>query len=179
MLRHTFGHHHVGQRFDHLGRAPSTLRSDHQALPAVLIDKIQHPHRPSVVGLGAYEVVAPYMVGMLGTQPHAGPVVEPQPPSRLLFLWNLQPFATPDPLYPIFANLPSIALQQRRNPTVAVAPILAGQLHDGPGESIFVFALCQLIALRAAWLLHQPARSALTQALFLSMIHRTTPSFTA
>jgi hypothetical protein len=36
-----------------------------------------------------------------------------------------------------------------------------------------------LIALRAAWLVHQPARPPLTQALLLSMIHRTAPSFGA
>jgi hypothetical protein len=33
--------------------------------------------------------------------------------------------------------------------------------------------------LRAAWLVHQPARPSLTQALFLSMIRRTAPSFRA
>ena len=84
----------------------------------------------------------------------------------LLMQWNI-------------GYIAAIISEQRRNPAIAIATILAGQLHDGPGESILVFALCQLIALRTAWLLHQPARSALTQALFLSMIHRTTPSFRA
>ena len=119
------------------------------------------------------------MVGVLRPQPHTRSIVEPQPPARLLLLRNLQPFATPDALDPVLANLPAISLQQRRDPAVAIASILAGQLHDGLGECIFVFALCQLIALRAAWLVHQPARPPFTHALFLSMIHRTAPSFRA
>ena len=127
MLRHSLGHHHVGQRFDHLRRTPPSFRPDHQALPAVLIDKIQHPHRPSVVRLGAHEVVRPYMVGVLRPQPYTRSIVEPQPPARLLLLRNFQPFTTPDPLYPVLANMPTCPLQQRRDPTVAVASIVSDQ----------------------------------------------------
>jgi hypothetical protein len=47
------------------------------------------------------------------------------------------------------------------------------------GESIFVFALCRLVALRAAWLVHQLARSPLTHTLLTGMIYRTAPSFRA
>ena len=47
-------------------------------------------------------------------------------------------------------------------------------------KRIFVFTLCRLVALRAAWLIHQLARSPLTDAmLLLRMAHRTTPSFRA
>ena len=102
------------------------------------------------------EVIAPDMVGVLGTQPHAGPVVEPQPPSRLLLLWNLQPLTTPDPLDPVLAHLPASPLQQRRDPAIAIAAILAGQGNDGLGECVFVVALCRPVALRAAWLLAPP-----------------------
>ena len=49
-------------------------------------------------------------------------------------------------------------VQQRRDPTIAIATILAGQGKDGLGESIFVVALCRPVALRAAWLLHHTAR---------------------
>src|ERR1035437_8394258 len=58
----------------------STLRPDHQALSGVFVDQVQHPHHPSVVSLRAYEVVRPYMVGVLRSQPHARSIVEPQPP---------------------------------------------------------------------------------------------------
>src|ERR1039457_4342134 len=110
--------------------------------------------------------------GVLRPQPHARSIVEPQPPARLLLLRNLQPFATPDALHSVLANLPAIPLQQRCDSAVAVTSVLAGELHDGPSECILVFALCQLIALRAAWLVHQTARPPLTHALFLRMIDR-------
>jgi hypothetical protein len=56
---------------------------------------------------------------------------------------------------------------------------LAGQQDGGLGESIFIFPLCRLIALRAAWLVYQLARSPLAHALLLSMIHRTASSLRA
>src|ERR1700678_4389222 len=115
------------------------------------------------------------MVGVLRSQPHTRSIVEPQPPAWLLPLRNLQPFATPDALHPILANLPAIPLQQRRDPAVTIASILAGQLHDGLRECILVFALGQWVALRAAWLVHQPARPPFTHALFPSMIYCTAP----
>src|ERR1035441_7356504 len=113
---------------------PPSLRPDHQALSAVFVDQVQHPHRPSVVRPRAHEVVRPYMVGVLRPPPHTRSIVEPQPPARLLPLRNLQPFATPDTLLPVLANLPAIPLQQRRDPAVTIASILAGQLHDGLSE---------------------------------------------
>jgi hypothetical protein len=56
---------------------------------------------------------------------------------------------------------------------------LAGKRDDGLSQSIFIFALCRLIALRAAWLIRQLARPPFTHALFCGMINRTTPSFRA
>jgi hypothetical protein len=81
------------------------------------------------------------MVLVLRAQPYARSVVQPQPTARLLLLRYLQPFATPDALYPVLANLPAIPLQQRRDAAIAIASILTGQLYDGPGEGILVFAL--------------------------------------
>ena len=77
MFRHTLDHHHIGQRLDHFGARPTPFRTHEQALPGVLIDQVQHPHRPSIMGLGTGEVIAPDMVGVFGAQPYARPVVEP------------------------------------------------------------------------------------------------------
>jgi hypothetical protein len=96
-----------------------------------------------------------------------------------LYLRNLQPFATPDSFDSILANLPACSLQQSCDAPVAIAPILAGQQNNGLGESIFVFALCRLVALRTAWLVHQLARSPLTHALLAGMLYRTAPLFRA
>jgi hypothetical protein len=40
MLRHSLDHHHIGQRFDHLGRRPAPFGPHQQALPAVFVDQM-------------------------------------------------------------------------------------------------------------------------------------------
>ena len=77
------------------------------------------------------------MIWVPRPQPYARSIVEPQTSARLLPLRDLQPFATPDTLYPVLANLPALSLQQRRDTTVAIAPILSGKIGDGPGERVF------------------------------------------
>src|ERR1700722_1025890 len=119
------------------------------------------------------------MVRVFRAQSYARSIVEPQPAARLLPRRNLQPFATPDTLDPVLATLPAFSLQQRRDATVAIASILSGKIGDGPGERVFILAPCQMVALGAAWLVHQPARPPFAHALFLRMIYRTAPSFRA
>jgi hypothetical protein len=70
--------------------------------------------------------------------------------------------------------------QQRGDAAITVAAVLAGQGKDGPDQGIFVIPLCRLVALRAPRLIHQLARSPLTDATLLPrMAHRTTPPFRA
>jgi hypothetical protein len=52
----------------------------------------------------AHKIITPHMVLALRPQPNARAIVEPQSPSWLLFLWNLQPLTTSDSLYPVFAS---------------------------------------------------------------------------
>ena len=116
---------------------------------------------------------------VLWPEPYARPIVEPQPPSWLLLLRYFQHLETPDPLDPIFTYLPASPPKQRGDPPIPVAAILAGQNDNGLGESIFVFPLCRPVALRAAWLVHQLARTALAHALLLRMIDRKSSSLRA
>jgi hypothetical protein len=51
------------------------------------------------------------MIPVFGPQSHARSIVQPQPSSRFLLLWNFQPFTTPDALDSILANLPARSLQ--------------------------------------------------------------------
>src|SRR6202022_3133774 len=96
-------------------------------------DQVQHPHRPSIVGKCAHEIIRPDVIGPLRPEPYARTVVEPQAAPWLLLLRNLQPFATPDSLHPVLADSPACRLQLHRDPAVAVAAILAGQGDDGLG----------------------------------------------
>src|ERR1700732_5013049 len=62
--------HHIGQSLDDLGAAPASFGTHQQALPRVFIDQVQHPHRPSVMGGSAHEVIAPDVVRPFWAQPH-------------------------------------------------------------------------------------------------------------
>src|SRR6266852_5627317 len=86
----------------------------------------------------AHEVVAPNVIRTLRPQPHARPIVQPQPTAWPLFLRHSQPLTTPDPLYPVFAHVPAITLQQRRNSPVSVATVFTGQGNDRFSQRLFV-----------------------------------------
>ncbi len=120
------------------------------------------------------------MVDALRPKPNARSIVEPQATARLLLLRNLQPFASPDAFHSILAHLPAIAIEQCRDAPIAVASILAGQYDYRFGQRVFVLAVYRLVALRAAWLIHQLARPTLAYAmLFTGMAYRTASSFRA
>jgi len=110
MFRNSLHDHHIGQRSDHPGARPAPLTPDHQALSAMFIDQIQHPHGASIVRPGTDEIVAPYVARSLWSEPDTRPIIKPQPPSWLLFLRYFQPFATPDSLNPIFTYSPAGSL---------------------------------------------------------------------
>jgi hypothetical protein len=179
MLRNPFHHYHVGQRQNHRGARPVPLAANHYALLGVLIDQVQYPHRTTVRLPDADEVITPYVALAIRPEPQARSIVEPQAAPCFLLLRILQPFATPDAFDSILAHLPACSIEQRGDAPEAIAPILAGQLEDGPGRSIFILTLCRLIALRAAWMIHQLARQPLAHALLLCMSCRTTPSLWA
>src|SRR5271157_5004024 len=132
------------------------------------------------MGHRAHEVVAPNVIRMLRSQSHARPVVQPQSPAGPLFLRYLQPFATPDALYPIFAHLPAITLQQRRNSPISVATVFTGQGNDCFSQRLFVDPRDRGIALCPSPLPQQPAGMSLAHfVLFARMLHRTTPPLRA
>jgi hypothetical protein len=75
--------------------------------------------------------------------------------------------------------MPAIVSQHRRDAAISITSILGGRRDDRLRQRIFVLSLCRLVALRAAWLIHQLARPPLAQALFLSMVRRTSPTLRA
>jgi hypothetical protein len=107
-------------------------------------------------------------------------VVEPQPTSWLLSLWN--PSAPHDARSapPVLADMPACPSEQRRNPAIAIAVILASQRNDGLGSVSSSSRCVGPIALCAAWLFHHTARTPLAHAMRITrMDHRTASSFRA
>ena len=78
------------------------------------------------------------MIGSLRSQPDARSIVEPKPPPRPLLFGDFEPLPAPDPLHPITPDLPAADLQQRRDPTIAVAAILGCKRDNRSGQSILV-----------------------------------------
>src|SRR5512135_2433246 len=109
------------------------------------------------MGHRAHEVVAPNMVRPLWPQSHTRTVIQPQPPSRPLFLRHFQPFPPPDPLHPILAHLPSSLFEQRRDASVAIPAVLASQRDNGPRQCILIAPQNWSISLCSSPLPQQPA----------------------
>ncbi|MDX6459416.1 MAG: hypothetical protein QOE55_3113 [Acidobacteriaceae bacterium] len=97
------------------------------------------------------------MVRVLRAQSYTRSIVEPQPTARLLPRRNLQPFATPDTLHAVLANLPAISLQQRRDATIAIASVLRSQRDNRSRQRIFIGPDDGGVSLRPAGLANDPA----------------------
>ena len=171
--------HGVGQYLDQMTTVDPAPNVDRQTFPCVFINEVQQAYRPSIVSERAHEIVGPDMVAPLRPQPYAGAVVKPQSPPRLLLLRHLQSLAAPDPLHSILAHLPARFLQLDGDASISIPAILAGQRNDGPGQRVFVVPLRGLVALRAAWLIHQLARMTLTRPLLFCMFHSDAPPLRA
>ena len=146
--------HGLGQHIDHLVAVDPPPDMDRQALPRVLVDQVQEPHCPSIVGVGTHEVVGPDVIAMLRPQPRAGAVVEPQTSAWFLPLRHLQSFAMPYELHAILARIPPSLLQLAGDASISIPAILAGQCDDGPGQRVLVIPQRGLVALGAAWLVN-------------------------
>ena len=68
------------------------------------------------------------MVRALGTQTDARPVVEPQTPTFGLFCRDFQPLTPPDAFDALLVHPPPGRPQERRDPAVSVAAVLAGKV---------------------------------------------------
>src|SRR5918997_1210048 len=102
--------------------------------------------------------------GPLRAQPHAGAVVEPQPPTLGLPPWYLESFLPPDPFHPLVVHRPARHPQQRRDPPVAVPPVDLGQGDDFRPQRRLVVGHARRLALRRPVLIQHPAGKPLRDA---------------
>jgi len=75
-----------------------------------MIASRQHPNRPSIGGTVGYEVVTPYVVTTIRTQPNAPAVVQPEPLSFRQLFSHFESLLTPDPLHPLVVHSPSLPI---------------------------------------------------------------------
>ena len=151
----------IGEHVDDVDRGELATDAYRQALAGVLVQDVQRPEHPSIVCPVMNEVVGPDVVGVLGSQPDTGSVVEPQSPTPGLPGWYLQPLEPPQPFDPLVVDLPARISQQGRDPPVAVTTVLARQIDHVGNEPLFVFTTTRCSALRRAVLTKNPAGTAL------------------
>ncbi len=60
--------------------------------------------------------------------------MQPQPPAFGLLGGHLEPLLPPEPFDPLLIHPPPLGPQQRRDPPVAVAPVLRGQPRHGGNQ---------------------------------------------
>ena len=117
-----------------------------------LVDDVEQTKFASLMGALLEKVVGPDMVGVLGPQPDARSVTQPQAGPLGLPSGDLQPLASPDPLDPLVVDQPAGLAQQLGDLAIAVAAILSGQLDDVGRQPRFIVTAPRDLALRRAML---------------------------
>src|SRR5687768_13481387 len=97
----------VREHIDYVHGLQLPAHPDGETLMRELVDDVQHPVLPSVMGAILHEVIAPDVVGLFGSHPDTGSIVEPQTPSLGLFSRHFQPLPSPDTLDPLVVDHPA------------------------------------------------------------------------
>src|SRR5262245_63170190 len=92
------------------------------------------------------------MIAVLGPQPDARSVGQPEPASFGLFIRDLQPLASPDALDPLVVDYPACLAQQFGDLAISVAAVLPGKLDSIGGETLLVLTAARGLSLRRAML---------------------------
>jgi len=128
------GNEQLGKQRQHVIAVEPPGDQDRQTFPAELVDHHQHAKYPAVMGAILDEIVGPDMMAPARPKPDAGSIVQPKSTPLGLSLRHLQALLTPDPLHTLGIHMPALTAQQGRDPTVAVAAILAGQFDNRFGK---------------------------------------------
>src|SRR3982750_1879608 len=150
VARHAAQDEQVREHVDDVDGLELAIHPDGQALVREFIDHIEHPELAAVMGAVLAEVIRPHVIAILGPQPDAGPVRQPQPPALGLLRRYLEPLAAPDPLDPLVVHQPAGVSEECADLAVAIAAVLARQLDQVGGELFFVLVAPRRFALGRA-----------------------------
>src|SRR5258708_4048671 len=125
------------------------------------VDDIEHAEPASIMGALLDKVVRPHVVAVLGPEPNARSVIQPETAAFRLLGRDLQPLASPDPLDPLVIDQPAGLPQQLGDLTISVAAILPDQIDDPGRQSLFVVTAPRDFALRRAMLAERRTSTAL------------------
>src|SRR5947209_8762404 len=142
----------VGERVDDVARLEPARYPNGQAFVGELVDDVEHAKFAPIMGALLDKIIGPDVVGALGPEPNARPVIQPQPPALGLLGRDLQPLASPDPLDPLVVHQPAGPAQQLGDLAIAIAAVLPGQFDDVVCQSRFILTAPRDLALRRAML---------------------------
>jgi hypothetical protein len=120
----------VREHVDHIDGLQLAIDANGQAFMGELVDDVEHPVFPPVMGSIVDEVVGPDVVLVLRPQAEAGAIRQPQTAPFGLLVGDFQPRTPPDPLHPLVVDEPARVPQQSCNLAIAVTAILACQCDD-------------------------------------------------
>ena len=156
---------------------PDDADPDRQAFVGELVEHVEHPELPAVMGAILDKVVGPHVIAMRGAQADARPVRQPQTTAFGLLLGDFQSLASPDPLDPLVVHQPAGGAQQGCDLAVAVAAILSGKLDDVGRQPLLVVTALRHLALRRAMLAERRTGATLGDAkLTTNMLDAGTPT---
>ena len=164
MPRHAAQDEEIGQDVDHVDSLELARDPDRQAFARELVDDVEHPDLPAVMGSGLDKVVGPDVVGVLRPQTDARAVAKPEPPLLGLLGRHLQPLPSPDALDPLQVHHPAGSPQHRGDAAIAVAAVLDGEPDDVGREPLLVIWGRRCLALRRTVLPEHTAGHALGHA---------------
>ena len=150
MARYAAQDEQIGQDVDYINGLEPAGHPDRQTFVGKLVDHIEHSILPSIVGAILDEVVGPDVIAVLGPQPDARSVCQPKAATLGLFMGDLQPLPSPDPLDPLVVDDPARLLQQPGDLAIAVAAVLPGQCDGVGGQPFLVISAPRYLALRRA-----------------------------
>jgi len=101
------------------------------------------------------------VIAVLGPEPDAGSVIEPETAALRLPGRDLQPLASPDPLDPLVVDQPAGPAQQFGDLAIAIPAILAGQINEVGRQPLFIVTALRDLALRRAMLAERRTGAAL------------------
>jgi hypothetical protein len=104
------------------------------------------------------------MIRPLGSQPDAGPIVQPETPSLGLLSWHLQAFLPPDALDSLVIHAPSFRLERSGHPWRSVSAVHRCDLDDPLRQRLLVIAHVRQVTLGSSRLPEYLARPPLGDA---------------
>ena len=114
-------HKEFRQAIAHIIGAQPSLDIAGPTFPRVFIDTREQLHRSPILGACRHTIRGPDRIGILGPEPDARPIGQPEPPPRRLFLWHLQAFASPDPFHPLVIDPPTRISEETRHLPLSIA----------------------------------------------------------